>query len=155
VIILTLYSTAIRRNELIGIRMTDLDLESRQILIRGKGNKDRIVYFGDKLYENLKAYLTAVKPVQYLFEGQSGGSYSATSVAKVVKAAAQHAGIDRLVTPHMLRHSLATHYITSGISVAHVQKLLGHSNIKTTMIYTHITDNDLRYLRNPIEDMDI
>lgn len=152
-LITMLYSTGMRRAEIIGLKVADLDLGSNHIYIHGKGNKDRSAYISENLRKLLIPYLKARNPELYLFEGQSGGAYSETSIEKVVKNTARRAGIEKNVTPHMLRHSFATHLISSGVGIAHVQKLLGHNSVKTTMIYTHIADNDLQNLPNPLDDM--
>ncbi len=154
-IISVLYSTGIRRGELLSIRMKDLDLAQDQIHIHGKGAKDRYVYISSNLKVILLSFLKFRVDSPYLFSGQGGAKYSASSLGKILLKAAKIAGINKHVTPHMLRHSLATHFINQGIGIAHIQKILGHTDIKTTMIYTHITDNDLRNLPNPFDSMDI
>jgi len=154
-IIAILYSTAIRRSELIGLKVDDIDLSAGKMRIHGKGKKDRDVFISKRLHDQLERYLRSYGPTEYLFAGQHGGPYSGSSVGKIISGAARRAGIKKRVTPHLLRHSLATHYVSSGISIAHVQKLLGHSDIKTTMIYTHLSDSDLRNLPNPLDEMGI
>lgn len=154
-IITLLYSTGMRRAEILELKITDIDLESGTIRVHGKGNKFRTAYISKNLHKLLTGYLKAYKPVDYLLEGQSGSQYSETSIAKVIQRAAKKAGINKRVTPHMLRHSFATHLISKGSALPYVQKLLGHSNIKTTLIYTHIADNDLKNLPNPLDDMDL
>jgi site-specific recombinase XerD len=154
-IITLLYSTGMRRAEILGLKTTDIDMESGTIRVHGKGNKFRTAYISKNLHKLLTGYLKAYKPIDYLLEGQSGGQYSETSIEKVIKRSATRAGITKRVTPHMLRHSFATHLISKGSALPYVQKLLGHSNIKTTLIYTHVADNDLKNLPNPLDDMDL
>jgi len=154
-VISMLYSTGMRRSEIIGLKVGRIDFASRSIMIRGKGNKDRVVYMPQKLVKQIDQYTKAYKPVEYLIEGQGGGRYSATSIANIIEKARRRSGIDKRVTPHLLRHSYATHLVTSGVSLSYVQKILGHSSIKTTMIYTHIADNDLKNIENPLDKMDI
>jgi len=154
-ILLTMYSTGIRRDEVLGIKLSDLSIQEKHILIHGKGKKERMVYLPESLCRQVISYLKAYRPQIFLFEGKSGGSYSASSVAKIIERAGVKAGVKQKVTPHMLRHSYATHMLSKGVSVLHIQKLLGHSSIKTTMIYTHISDNDLRRLPNPLDMMDL
>ena len=154
-IITMLYSTGMRRAEILELKITDIDLESGTIRVHGKGNKFRTAYISKNLHKLLTGYLKAYKPVNYLLEGQNGGQYSETSIEKVIKRSATRAGITKRVTPHMLRHSFATHLISKGSALPYVQKLLGHSNIKTTLIYTHVADNDLKNLPNPLDDMDL
>lgn len=154
-IIITLYSTAMRRDELLGLTISDVMLDRRQVRILGKGNKERYVYLSDKLIVQMEQYLKMYKPGHYLFEGPGGSRYSGSSVGNIIKTAAGQAGIERNITPHMLRHSFATHMLTAGVSPIHIQKILGHSNIKTTLVYTHLTDKDLSNLPNPIDSMEL
>ena len=154
-IITLLYSTGMRRAEVLALKVTDIDLESGAIRIHGKGNKDRTAYISKNLHKQLTEYLKSYTPLDYLLEGQNGGQYSGTSIEKVIKKSANRAGINKRVTPHMLRHSFATHLISKGAALPYVQKLMGHSNIKTTLIYTHIADNDLKNLPNPLDDMEL
>jgi integrase/recombinase XerD len=154
-IITLLYSTGMRRAEILSVKVTDIDMASGTIRIHGKGNKQRTAYISKNLHKLLIDYLKAYTPNDYLLEGQTGQQYSGTSIEKVIKKSATRAGITKRVTPHMLRHSFATHLITKGAALPYVQKLLGHSNVKTTMIYTHIADNDLKNLPNPLDDMDL
>ncbi len=154
-IISLLYSTGMRRAEILALKTEDLDLESGTIRIHGKGNKFRTAYISKNLHKLLTAYLKAYKPGDYLLEGQGGQQYSETSIEKVIKRSARKASITKRVTPHMLRHSFATHLISKGAALPYVQKLLGHSSIKTTMIYTHVADNDLKNLPNPLDDMNL
>lgn len=154
-IIITLYSTAMRREELLNLTVNDLLIDRRQIRIIGKGDKERHVYLSEKLIGHLQQYLKSYKPSHYLFEGAGGQQYSGSSVGNIIKDAARRAGIERNITPHMLRHSFATHMLTAGVSPMHIQKILGHSDIKTTLIYTHLTDKDLSNLPNPLDSMDL
>ena len=153
-IISTLYSTAIRKEELLSIKLEDIDLENKEIRIYGKGDKERIANIPDTLVRLIREYLRGYSPKQYLFEGPKG-QYSPSSVYNIVSKAAEKAGIDQRVHPHMMRHSFASHLVSQGTSVVHLQKLLGHSSLKTTLIYTHLSDQDLRNLPNPLDDMGI
>jgi len=151
-----MYSTGIRCGELISLKVEDLNFERKVIVINnGKGNKSRIVSLPNKLKDLLVNYLRKVRPNIYLFEGQKGGPYSTTSVQKVVKKAVLKAGIDKRVTPHMLRHSFATHLHDSGIDIRNIQTLLGHSSTKTTEIYTKISKRDISQLKSPLDDLDV
>ena len=89
---------------------------------------------------------------KYLFEGYGGGKYSPTSLAKILKNAATKAGIQKNVTPHMLRHSFATHLLEQGTDLRYIQELLGHQSSKTTEIYTHVSKKALDKIKNPIDD---
>ena len=98
--------------------------------------------------QNYKEY----RPEQYLFEGQNGGKYSASSVANILRKAALKAGIRKNVTPHMLRHSFATHLLEQGTDLGYIQELLGHSSSKTTEIYTHVSKKAIDKIVNPMDD---
>ena len=105
----------------------------------GKGKKDRYTLLSESVLNDLRNYFKAYSPKVWLFEGQNGGQYSATSVAKILKKYALKAGIRKRVHLHMLRHSFATHLLEQGTNLRIIQELLGHENIKTTEIYTHIS----------------
>jgi len=96
--------------------------------------------------------LKKYKPINYLFEGMNGGKYSPTSVAKILKKAALKAGLQKNVTPHMLRHSFATHLLEQGTDLRYIQELLGHNSSKTTEIYTHVSNKAIAKIRNPVDD---
>lgn len=151
-----LYSTGIRCGELVNLKVEDIDFKGNLVVIKkGKGRKDRIVSLSEKMKTLLLAYLRKVHPSVFLFEGQNGYRYSTGSVQKVVKKAVQKAGIDKRVTPHMLRHSYATHLHDSGVDIRHIQKLLGHSSTKTTEIYTYVSKRDIKAIKSPLDDLEI
>jgi len=151
-----LYSTGIRCGELVNLKVEDINFDNKIILInKGKGDKSRIVSLPTKLKDLLLSYLRKERPNIYLFEGQKGGRYSTTSVQKVVKNAVLKAGIDKRVTPHMLRHSFATHLHDAGMDIRNIQMLLGHTSTKTTEIYTYISKRDISQLKSPLDDLDI
>jgi integrase/recombinase XerD len=116
---------------------------------------DRIVPVSNKVWEKLDEYTDGFRPVKYLFEGQSGGRYSAESVYRVFKQALGKAGIKKEVGVHSLRHSYATHLHESGVDIRYIQELLGHRSTRTTEIYTHVSRRNLMVVRSPIEDMDV
>ena len=147
-----LYGSGLRRNELINLKIEDID--SKRMLVRvkqAKGNKDRITLLSQNALRDLRCYYKTWKPKEYLFEGQKGGKYSGQSVVKVVKAAASKAGIRIPVTPHMLRHSFATHLLEAGVDLRQIQVLLGHQSSKTTEIYTHVATNTFKTIKNPLD----
>ncbi len=155
-ILYTLYATGIRCGELINLQIEDINFEDQVIVIKqGKGDKSRIVTLPDKLKQLLLAYLRREQPSKYVFEGQNGGRYSQSSLQRIVKNAVIKAGIDKHVTPHMLRHSFATHLHDSGMDIRNIQKLLGHSSTKTTEIYTYISKRDISKLKSPLDDLEI
>jgi integrase/recombinase XerD len=151
----TLYSTGIRLSELLAIRLEHIYWDRNQILVvSGKGKKDRMVTLSKVLKELLQFYFEAYKPATYLFEStQLGVPYSASSVQKVVRLSAKRAGITRKVTPHILRHSYATHLLDGGVDVRFIQELLGHKDIKTTLVYTHVSTRSIGKIESPLDQM--
>ena len=151
-IVKLLYGCGLRLNELLHLKISDIDSENMLIHIRhSKGNKDRVVMLSPTLLADLRSYYKSCHPKNYLFEGQDGGIYSAKSVQTIVKTAAAKAGITKPVSPHILRHSFATHLLENGTDVRYIQQLLGHSSVKTTEIYTHITDIAKSNIKSPLE----
>ena len=102
---------------------------------------------------NLRVYYREWKPKKYLFEGKRGTQYSATSVANIVKRSASRAGILQKVSPHMLRHSFATHLLEDGVDLRYIQQLLGHKSTKTTEIYTHVASHQLKKIKNALDSL--
>ncbi len=153
-ILMTLYSGGLRRSELINLKITDID--SQRMLIRitqSKGNKDRHTLLSEKLLKLLRDYYKFCKPEYWLFEGQGGGQYSATSIANILRNALKKAKINKHATPHTLRHSFATHLLEQGINLRYIQEILGHSSITTTEIYTHVSSKQLTKIKNPLDNL--
>lgn len=149
----TIYSAGLRRSELLQLRLEDIDSKRMLIKIRSaKGKKDRYTILSRTLVDLLEKYYGEYRPGEWVFEGQNGGQYSATSIEKVFRSAVKKAGIVKHVTPHSLRHSFATHLLEQGINLRYIQELLGHSSPKTTQIYTHVASNELAKIRNPLDD---
>jgi len=151
-IVSLLYSAGLRRGELLNLKLEDID--SKRMLIRveaAKGNSDRYTLLSKTLLKDLRAYFKQWKPSIYLFEGPSKNQYSAASVVKIVQRASQKSGILKNVTPHMLRHSFATHLLENGTDLRYIQVLLGHKNSKTTEIYTHVATNIFLQIQNPLD----
>lgn len=148
VILALLYSCGLRVSELINLKWDHID-RSRMIIniIQAKGNKDRQVGLNDKLIKILTDYYREYKPKEYILNGQFPNKelrYSERSVGEVVKQLATKAAIDnKRVYTHLIRHCHATHLLENGTDLSIIQKLLGHSNIKTTQIYTHISHNHI------------
>lgn len=142
-IVSLLYSSGLRRSELLHLKMTDIDSKRMVIKIeQAKGNKDRYTVLNQRVLEDLRIYYRVYNPKVYLFEGPiSGKKYSHSSVLKIVVGAAERAGIGKRVSPHILRHSFATHLLESGVDLRYIQLLLGHNSTKTTEIYTHVATN--------------
>jgi len=151
-VISMLFSTGIRRSELLNLRIADINLDRTQVFVRGgKGKKDRYTSLSKTLSHTLRQYLVAYKPRYWLFEGPRQRQYSATSVAAIVKRARVRAGITTHITPHVLRHSFATHLMERGVDLRQIQQLLGHSSLKTTQRYTHVSDISLQRILNPLD----
>jgi site-specific recombinase XerD len=149
------YSAGLRRKEVQNITPGDIDIKRRMIFIKNaKGKKDRYSIISSMLAELLEEYLEKYKPKLFLFEGDKPGEkYSYTSMSNVLKHTAKTAGIKKRVHMHMLRHSFATHLIEGGTDIRYVQELLGHNNLKTTERYTHVTDNALNLIKNPVDNL--
>ena len=153
-ILMTLYSGGLRRSELINLEITDID--SKQMLIRitnSKGNKDRFTLLSETLLRHLREYIRYYRPNYWLFEGQGGGQYSATSIENIFRKALRKAKITKHATPHTLRHSFATHLLEQGVSIRYIQELMGHSSINTTEIYTHVSSRQLSKIKNPLDNL--
>lgn len=151
-IIELLYSSGIRLNELLNLELTDIDSKRMVINIRaGKGKKDRQTLLGERLLKDLRLYYLTCQPQKWLIENEHHQQYSPTSVQKIVKRAAKRVGIRKRVTPHMLRHSFATHLLEAGTDLRYIQVLLGHSSTRTTEIYTSVATNVLIGIKNPLD----
>ena len=142
VILALAYSVGLRVSEVINLKIKDIDSDRMMILIKSaKGNKDRYVPLSPDILVMMRRYYTAYKPITYLFNGQKGGKYSATSCNQLVKKY-----IGKQYHFHQLRHSAFTSLIESGVDTRIIQQLAGHSSIKTTEIYTHISNHILTNL---------
>ena len=150
------YSARLRLGELINVKIKDIDSERKQIRIeQGKGKKDRYSVLSIRLLELLQKYYKEYNPKDYLFEGASGGPYSARSVQMIMKEAAKKAGIKKKVSVHTLRHTFATHLLENGTDIRYIQSLLGHESSKTTEIYTHVTTKGFDQIKSPLDNLDI
>ena len=151
-ILTLLYSCGLRIGELINLKLADFHVERKQLIVKkGKGRKDRYVSLADSFLPLLSNYYHSYKPTIYFVEGQNGGKYSAESIRSFLRKSCKKAGIRKLVTPHTLRHSYATHLLENGVDLRYIQTLLGHSKPETTMIYTHVQRKDLMEIQNPLD----
>jgi site-specific recombinase XerD len=147
-----LYSSGMRRNELVNLKITDIDSKRMLLLIEAaKGKKDRYTILSHTLLNDLRDYYKQWKPKKYIIEGVYGQQYSGQSIGKIVTNAAKKAGIQVTVTPHMLRHSFATHLLEDGVDLRQIQVLLGHSSSNTTEIYTHVATKTFKKTKNALD----
>jgi integrase/recombinase XerD len=147
----TMYACGLRASEAIGLELAELDLEAGILRARGKGSKERIVPIGGKAIEALSAYLergrpqlVGVRPERRVFVNLRGGGLSRQGLYKIVRRHARTAGLEQRMSPHTLRHTFATHLLTGGCDLRSLQEMLGHADIGTTQIYTHLTTDRLR-----------
>jgi integrase/recombinase XerD len=146
-----MYGAGLRVSEVSGLDVDDVDLEEGSVKVFGKGSKERLVPLGRYGVDAVAAYLSRSRPAlarvrtgSALFLNQGGGRLSRQGVHRILKAAVRRAGIETRVTPHMLRHSFATHLLEGGADIRVVQELLGHASLTTTQIYTLVTGQRLR-----------
>jgi len=151
VILALLYSCGLRVSELINLKWSHVD-RSRMIIniIAGKGKKDRQVMLDASLIPLLEKYFFVYKTKTYILGGQFSEQYSSTSVGNVMKQLAAKAGISKRVYTHLMRHNCFTHMVENGTDINLIQKLAGHSQVKTTMIYTHISHNLISKIQSPL-----
>lgn len=138
------YSTGCRVSEIINIKIKDIDFLNKKIRILGKGSKERIVYYGDYAKKYLDKYLSRGLDNDYLFVNKNGDKYTVSEIELIVKDIMRHLSIKTHVTPHTLRHTFATHLLNNGADIRSVQELLGHANLSTTGIYTHVSSDRLK-----------
>lgn len=145
-----LYATGVRVSELVNIKVGDIDEDGHSILVLGKGNKERYVTYGDYCSEILDLYLSDgylklnTNKNCYLFLNNNGGNLTDRGVRYILDRIIKHTSIQKNISPHMIRHSFATHLLNEGADLLSVQKLLGHESIKATQIYTHVTTDRLK-----------
>lgn len=145
-----LYATGVRVSELVNIKVSDIDEDGHSILVLGKGNKERYVTYGDYCSEILDLYLSDgylklnTNKSCYLFLNNNGGNLTDRGVRYILDRIIKHTSIQKNISPHMIRHSFATHLLNEGADLLSVQKLLGHESIKATQIYTHVTTDRLK-----------
>jgi integrase/recombinase XerD len=147
----TMYACGLRASEAIGLKLSDLDLEAGILRASGKGSKERIVPIGSKAVETLQAYLARGRPTLVglgdeprVFVNLRGGGLTRQGLYKIVQRHARSAGLERRMSPHTLRHTFATHLLAGGCDLRSLQEMLGHADIGTTQIYTHLSADRLR-----------
>ncbi len=153
-VIALLYGTGIRLGESVNIKITDIDFQRKLIYIRsGKGKKDRIVPLPEIIVELVNKYTKQYAPTEYLFEGQNNPKYSPRSVQAILEKILIKVNIRKKVSIHTFRHTFATHAIEDGYNIRLVQEILGHSNLKTTEIYLHLTNTSILSVKSPIDKL--
>ena len=150
-IIELLYATGIRVSELTSLKLNDIDIHNKEIRITGKGNKERIVYFGDYAKKYLSLYINEARyellnsnTSNHLLINNKGSALTSRGVELIVNEVVKKAALKHNISPHVLRHTFATDLLNNGADLKSVQELLGHSSLSTTQIYTHITNERLR-----------
>jgi len=147
-----IYSAGLRVSEAIKIKKFDFDFNRNLIRIeQGKGKKDRYTILARSLKNDLIKYLCRTDVKTYLFEGRKLAYMSIKSIQKIVDNAAKRGGLNIKVTPHMLRHSFATHLLENGTDIRYIQHLLGHSRLQTTQIYTKVSKLDVLSIKSPLD----
>lgn len=156
VILALLYSCGLRVSELINLKWYNID-RSRMIIniIGGKGNKDRQVMLSSELIPLLEKYWYQYQTKNYILGGQFSEQYSSTSVGQVMKQLAEKAKINKRVYTHLMRHNCFTHMVENGTDINLIQKLAGHNNVKTTLLYTQISHNLISRIQSPISSINL
>ena len=140
-----LYSTGVRVSELVNIKVKDIDFENKSIRIFGKGKKERIVLFGDQALKLINIYLDQRGfSSEYLILNNRGNKITTRGVDLIIHKNSLKSGLKNKITPHTMRHTFATHMLNDGANLLTVQELLGHENLKTTQVYTHVSNERLR-----------
>lgn len=150
-----MYACGFRVSELVNLKINDLKFEEKIGYVRqGKGKKDRIFNIPNFLYDDLKKYAEKQKEnkKEYLFSGPNG-KLSSRNIQKIVSRAAKEAKINKDVHPHTLRHSFATHLLEGGTDIRYIQVLLGHSDLSTTQQYAHVSSEELKKIKSPIDEL--
>jgi integrase/recombinase XerC len=153
-----LYATGVRCSELVGIRLHDIDMINKTIRIKGKGNKERFVLFGQKAKDKIELYCAQERPEpqrsdEFLFLNYRDEQLTARSVQRIVEMFRKFLKLERQITPHKIRHSFATHLLNQGADLRIVQELLGHKTLSSTEKYTHVSLDDLARLCETIHPL--
>jgi len=145
------YAAGLRVSEVVRLRAQDVDLNGLTVTVRqGKGKKDRLTVISAALVPEFQKIMAGKNGDDYVFASERGGRLTEATAQKVFYQALRRAGIDKPATFHCLRHSFATHLLENGTDVRYVQELLGHANIRTTQIYTHVTNPSIKNIKSPL-----
>lgn len=149
--ILLAYAAGLRVSEVIALKVRDLDIAQKYMMVRqGKGKKDRLTILSDSLLHDLSHLIAGKSGDALVFESERGGKLTSATPQQVFQMCLRKAGIAKKASFHSLRHSFATHLLENGVDIRYVQELLGHANIKTTQIYTKVTNPALRNITSPL-----
>ncbi len=150
-----LYGCGLRVSEVVNLKKDDLRLSENILVVRqGKGGKDRLITIPKSIINELQSFIT-LNNSQYVFESQQGGKLSSRTISLIVDHVARKSGIKKKISPHTFRHSYATHLLEQGTDLRIIQKLLGHSSVKTTEIYTHVSTNLIKNIVNPLDVLSV
>jgi integrase/recombinase XerD len=152
-VIMLIYSCGLRLAECTALKPAHIESARMKIrVVQGKGAKDRYTILSERALFVLREYVRLFKPNVWLFEGRVNGvQYSSRTIEKIVSKAARKAKLGKNVTPHMLRHAFATHLMEAGIALPIIQKLLGHTNLKTTINYLHVSEQVIDNIKSPLD----
>ncbi len=151
-IISFLYSTGLRVSELVNLKVDELNLQDKTGWVRkGKGSKDRLFNMSGNLCEEIDEYLRGRGENNYVFSKEK--PLTTSNIQKIIKGTRERAGINKKVTPHTLRHSFATHLLENGTDIRLIQSLLGHANLNTTQVYTHVSSEQIKAVENPLDSL--
>ena len=152
-IVSLLYSTGLRVSEIVNLKIEDLNLDDKTGWVRrGKGSKDRLFVMSEDIAKELKEYFnTRGKENTYVFSKEK--PLTTRNIQKIIKGTKQRAKINKKVTPHTLRHSFATHLLEQGVDIRIIQTMLGHSSLSTTQVYTHVSSDQLKKVKNPFDNL--
>lgn len=150
-----IYSSGVRVSEAVNMKVDEVNFKERMGKVKsGKGNKDRIIILSKNWCSMAKKYVDKKKvKSQFLFSKKNGKPITSDTIQRIVRDSAQKAGIQKDISPHALRHSFATHLLEAGENIRNIQELLGHSNLSTTQIYTHVSTDQLKKVKSPFDDL--
>ncbi len=149
-IVSLLYSSGLRVSELVNLKIDELNLKEKTGWVRkGKGNKDRLFSISSALANELEEYLNERKDNKYVFSKDK--PLTTRNIQKIIKGTCRRAGINKKVTPHTMRHSFATHLLEQGTDIRLIQSILGHASLNTTQVYTHISSEQIKKVKNPLD----
>ncbi len=149
-IIALAYAGGLRVSEVVSLKVQDIDIDALTLIVRqGKGKKDRLTVLSKRIISDLSEMINGKHSFDYVFESERGGKLTVTTVQKVFSKCLEKSGVKKPVTFHSLRHSFATHLLENGTDIRYIQELLGHQNIRTTQIYTQVTNPSIRKIVSP------